>query len=347
MSNIVICERGNTANHAGPKARKDIVTILNDLGWDTRLLYRAGGGGLVDKFWSLPKYMTSWSIISRNLQRGDYLLIQFPIDMYQQLSLACVPSLQRMKRKGVHLFILIHDLDSLRGYKENVERGILSLADGLIAHNEKMRRLLLDKGYCNRIVSLEIFDYLTDCPLRNVLECQGVDIAGNMSPEKVAYVYRLHELDNGLQVNLFGPNFNQDASEISWYRGEFSPDELGKELKGRFGLVWDGDSLDTCSGNYGEYLKYNNPHKLSMYLAFGEPVIIWDQAAEAGFVREHGVGLTVSSLTEAFDAASSMSDSKYERYRCAAVEIGKLLRSGYFTKKAIRQLIDESEADNG
>ena len=50
-------------------------------------------------------------------------------------------------------------------------------------------------------------------------------------------------------------------------------------MEGSFGLVWDGISVETCAGVYGEYLKVNNPHKTSLYLASGIPVIIWKEAA--------------------------------------------------------------------
>ena len=33
--------------------------------------------------------------------------------------------------------------------------------------------------------------------------------------------------------------------------------------------MWDGPSPDTCAGVYGAYLRYNNPHKTSLYLAAG------------------------------------------------------------------------------
>ena len=33
------------------------------------------------------------------------------------------------------------------------------------------------------------------------------------------------------------------------------------KMEGSFGLVWDGTSKDTCIGGFGEYLKFNNPHK--------------------------------------------------------------------------------------
>ena len=39
-------------------------------------------------------------------------------------------------------------------------------------------------------------------------------------------------------------------------------------------------------------------HKLSLYLAVGLPVIIWEKAAEAEFVLKENVGVTVKSLYE-------------------------------------------------
>ena len=56
--------------------------------------------------------------------------------------------------------------------------------------------------------------------------------------------------------------------------GSFLPDELPSALEGSFGLVWDGDSSKTCSGVFGEYLRYNNSHKASLYLASGFPIIV-------------------------------------------------------------------------
>ncbi|NRO11242.1 Beta-1,6-galactofuranosyltransferase WbbI [Lactobacillus helveticus] len=50
--------------------------------------------------------------------------------------------------------------------------------------------------------------------------------------------------------------------------------------------------------NTGNYLRYNDPHKLSLYLASGIPVIIWKKAAEAKFVEENKVGITVDSLED-------------------------------------------------
>ena len=115
------------------------------------------------------------------------------------------------------------------------------------------------------------------------------------------------------------------------------PEELIKNLQGRYGLVWDGDSLDTCSGLTGEYLKVNNPHKLSLYLAVGLPVIIWSEAAEAEFVRKNNVGLTISSLYELPVKLAAISESDYEIMKNNAMAVGKHLRRGEYMMKAIKK----------
>ena len=51
------------------------------------------------------------------------------------------------------------------------------------------------------------------------------------------------------------------------YKGVYPPDQLPDKIQGGWGLIWDGSSLKGCQGNYGEYLKYNNPHKTSFYIA--------------------------------------------------------------------------------
>ena len=49
------------------------------------------------------------------------------------------------------------------------------------------------------------------------------------------------------------------------HKGVFKPEELPRVLDGSYGLVWDGDSLDECSGNIGEYLKINkNPKTIDI-----------------------------------------------------------------------------------
>ena len=62
----------------------------------------------------------------------------------------------------------------------------------------------------------------------------------------------------------------------------------------------------------GKYLKINNPHKLSLYLAVGLPVVIWDEAAEAEFVLKENVGFTVKSLYDLPEKLEAVSDNDYQ-----------------------------------
>lgn len=97
---------------------------------------------------------------------------------------------------------------------------------------------------------------------------------------------------------LYGPNYGLEESDNITYGGVLSPEQVPEVLTKGFGLIWDGNTIETCKGGTGEYLRYNNPHKLSLYLSSGLPVIIWKDAAEAKFVCENGVGYTIDSLRE-------------------------------------------------
>ena len=95
----------------------------------------------------------------------------------------------------------------------------------------------------------------------------------------------------------------------------------------------------TCTGVYGDYLKINNPHKTSMYLAAGIPVIIWEEAALANFIKKNHCGITIKSTDEIRNIIDNMLDEEYETLKANACKIGGKLRRGYFLKSAMKQSI--------
>ena len=113
-------------------------------------------------------------------------------------------------------------------------------------------------------------------------------IAGNLRRHKAEYVYRLPDSQ---KFNLYGVGYEKQNKNNICYHGSFDPDELPFVLEGSFGLVWDGDSAETCSGVYGQYLKVNNPHKCSLYLATGLPVIVWKESTVARIVKKQSLVL--------------------------------------------------------
>jgi hypothetical protein len=167
-----------------------------------------------------------------------------------------------------------------------------------------------------------------------------VVIAGALVPHKAGYAY---DLPAGTDFNLYGVGYEADEKENVKYWGSFPPADLPEVMEGSFGLVWDGSSTDTCSGTYGEYLRINNPHKVSLYLASGMPVIIWEEAALAKLIRDNGCGITVGSLSEIPERIGSMTPEEYETIRKNTRKIAGRLRGGRYTQRALRRILEREE----
>ena len=338
MDKYCVVERDFKENHAGSKAREDVAEIAALQGWKPLIVHHSERKGTLDKIRMSFLTIADWYRISRKVSDSSELLIQYPLAMYPKVSTLSIPFLRRMKKRQVKLVFLIHDLDSLRGINQEVEKNFLQEADVMIAHNQKMIHYLKEEKYpCTDIRSLNIFDYLTKQPVeRRQREKKTVAIAGNLNLEKAGFVYRLGELETGIRFHLYGPNYKgENRSENICYEGQFPADQLPKMLQGGFGLVWDGSSLDSCEGVYGTYLKYNNPHKTSLYLASGIPVIIWKGAAMAEFIVKENVGIAVDSLRELPDVIGKMTDGEYCEMQMCAERLGEKLRAG---QMLIRQL---------
>lgn len=191
------------------------------------------------------------------------------------------------------------------------------------------------------LIPLGIFDYLTafdpeasDVHRERDGERNRVIIAGNLSPEKCVYLNELGNVD-GVRFNLYGVGYQDLGQDNVTYMGSFLPDELVGELRGDFGLVWDGTSIETCSGNFGNYLRLNDPHKLSLYLTAGIPVVVWSEAAVADFVKAEHVGVTVSSLKDLGDVLANLSDDEYSTMQQNALRISRWTRSGHYLTTAV------------
>ena len=249
------------------------------------------------------------------------------------------------------VYFIIHDLEALRyanldtvplKHKIRVhlqESSLLKIADGVIAHNPIMKSVLVDKGIAeDKIVSLGIFDYLIpDFQEKSgQTKDQPIIVAGNLAQEKAGYLYVLPETPI---YNLYGVGFDKSrALENEAYFGSFLPDELPAALEGGFGLVWDGDSAETCSGVFGEYLRYNNSHKASLYLASGFPLVVWKQSALSRFMLENGCGIAVESLHDLKNTIENLSDADYQELIANAKNIGKKIRDGFYLTSALKEL---------
>ena len=291
----------------------------------------------------------------RYLKKDDLVILQHP-NYGMRFLLLAIPIIRRLK--GNKFAVLIHDLESLRKgingsvlynskNSELADTTFLNTFDYVISHNLHMTEYLKRSGVnCPRIVELEVFDYLSNCersqPTKS--DIPSIAIAGNLVYGKCSYIYSMPSNPEELVVNLYGSNFEESKKkENITYHGSFKPEELPRHLTGDFGLVWDGMSAETCAGNTGIYLRYNNPHKTSLYLSSNMPVIVWEEAAIADFIRENKVGITVKSLYDIPDAIKSLSNEEYEEICENVKKISKKIRSGYYFTTAINKCLSEDK----
>jgi len=282
------------------------------------------------------------------MRKDDTLIVQHPL----REQFFCHEDRERFWRqlrdRGVRLVMLVHDVYHFREWlARDCYDDELTLfkeyAAVLIVHNEAMRRKLAEEGVPeNKMVVLSMFDYLT--PGLSAAAPRQLDrrviIAANLNPEKAKYLALLSSVKD-VEWNLYGKYFDSEhvGGENIHYLGCLPPEQLPSKLEGGFGLVWDGDSLDSCAGKTGEYLLYNNPHKTSLYLTAGLPVIVWDKSAVAPFVAEHGVGFAVSAIKQIGERLSRVTTEEYDRMCANARKVSDDLRSGAYTWRAIEKAL--------
>lgn len=316
---------------AGGKAAKDVMQIAEEMGYSP-VKYKVKGRRIRQ---NISKILFFSSL--KKIQEGSVVLFQYPLSGRLEVAVAdfCC------RHQNYKLILLIHDLDILRSEKSskdiaNMEIRLLKRADAIICHNQEMRRALGTYGIDeNKCVSLEIFDYLYDLvPGKAKNVDKKVVVAGNLCESKSKYVYMLKEIER-VDFELYGINYEGTTCQNVHYFGAYSPEELPKKLDGGFGLVWDGTQLTTCGGNFGEYLRYNNPHKLSLYLAAGLPVIVWKEAAVYPFVKENKVGIGVDSLLEIPAVLEKITAPEIQDMMSRVSELSRELSAGTYTKLAL------------
>ena len=345
--------RDNMHRTAGIKARDDISTILSKNGYKRfDVNVDKADYATSNKMKKLANHFhirKIWKNALSRLYDGDELVVQFPLVNH---SLFLTDLFRKIHdKKHIKITLLIHDVEILRtNMKKNVkmsmkmrnrmeELKLLELCDKMICHNEEMKKKLVSLGFDQRKIEvLQIFDYLipeSDHSYAHAHFDGNIVIAGNLKPEKAGYMYKMPD---NVDINAYGIGYVDEDRKNIHYFGSFDPNELPGALDGSFGLVWDGTSIDTCEGAYGEYLKINNPHKTSLYIASGLPVVIWSQAALAQFVLKNNCGIVVDSLNDLHDQLLNITEDEYHQILQSTLEISKKLRSGYFTKTVMKKI---------
>lgn len=368
-------EVNHRGNHAGTKARNDVEAILRSMGIRSvnSKVYELTTNE--DESLIISNVKTRLNLIRYYLDlvvvRGDAVFIQYPM-----LSFDFDSDYYKRLKKRNQLIFLIHDIHSLRiagqekgtgqlynrdSLRKEIEK--LNLADVVIVHTEQMKKLLTEAGLqVSHIMILDVFDYLYKGPLplegaepEHIERLKGkreisVAFAGNL--RKSAFLRKAVSANPDVEFVLYGAGCMDALREYTNvnYAGNFLPDEIPGIIRGRFGLVWDGRDIHTCSGILGEYTRINCPHKLSLYIVAGLPVIVWKDAAVADYVRANGIGICLESLEELYSQLHDISDRTYGQMKNAVLKIRKELCTGDHLKdilgKAYDICLDEGSSDH-
>jgi hypothetical protein len=334
--------------NAGSKARDDIESIFSRSGLVGIELpieeSERSEHVLIGRFVEHIRLAAAWKK-ALDTVASNAVFLQFPTPGH---TIFLQPLLKRAKKRGARIVLLIHDVDIWRRVPSEAipfhsklrilieESSVLKTADVIIAHNPQMISKLVELTQLpsSRFVNLKVFDYLVANPPNRIHQSPNLPIviAGNLATHKAGY---LANLPDDVEFNLYGNGFEDSQLPNVHYKGAFPPDVLTDQLEGSFGLVWDGPEIATCQGAYGSYLRVNNPHKVSLYLVSGLPVIVWKDAAIAEFILANGVGIAIESLAEIGPALNKLSGDAYNKMCQSASSLARKMVNGQFTIDAI------------
>lgn len=323
----------------GGIARTDIETILTEMGginigWKRTTSHN----GIIHSLRNASGIVKA--ILS--LRRDDVLVIQYQQKFYRQICRVA-------KRRGVKIVCLIHDLDSFRDktLTPDQEIPLLNMADVLLTHNINMRRWLSDHGCTVPMIDYEIMDYLRGErqpeAQASVRQPYSLFFVGNLSPKLNDWIYQLAALVPHRTIYLYGGE--EDAEKIALhsnlqFMGQLDDTEIIARHRGDFGISWYGSSLDSGVGKVGEYMAYNNPHKVGLYLRCGVPVVVWSKAGRADFLTRTGVALAVDSLRDLENSLSGISEADYRAMTERVAPIADDLRRGAFLRAALARVFE-------
>ena len=325
------------------KVRRDVQLFAADAGYAPVKVKAkdTSAGSWWDRIRLGINVFRDWAGLFLRLNWEDLLLVQYPVFPVKGVWLARF-MLHMIQWKGARTAAIVHDIDSLRLIGGKAARWsdqvLLPAFDRLIVHTGRMRDYLVGQGVpAEKMTVLGLFDYATPAMMPERQLTMDVCFAGNLRKEKAGWLYAMPRTK--LTWHLWGEGWKGRKTRTDMiHHGTASPEALPGRLEGSFGVVWDGQALDTARGAYGAYMMINSPHKLSLYLAAGMPVVVWSGAAVADWVRATGTGLVLSQLTDLPRAIADLTPEAYASMVQAARREGNALRSGHYLLQALQNI---------
>ena len=319
---------GTWGTHA--LAQRNVTKIARELGFTEMGLYQYPVE--CDSKEELRKRLDG---ITSAVEEGDIVIFQSPTWNAASYDRALVNNIRT--RKNIRLAIFIHDVITMM-FEGAPEKNLLefiqiyNMADLVIVPSERMLAFLQEKGLT---VKKTLVQSMWDLPFTGEVK----------TPEFRRQVFFSGSPNRFKSITFW----NQDVP-VCWFTNkEFEIGKNGKNIlpsgwkntvelltaytEGGFGLVWE-------QTDRSEYYKYNQPHKLSTYLAAGIPVIMQKGLVHEQTVSEQGLGFIVDSFEEAADIVTNISEEEYYQLVNNIKNISFLVRGGFFTKKLLLDTVN-------
>ena len=321
----------NEKRNAGPKAPKDIIDIV-------KKEYNAKEITLIRK--GIYKIILPLKLLFSKFS-NEINIIQYPFvtnnKIYDFFDLD----------KSI---LIIHDIKGLRWKNEKLlkkEINIFKKFKYIVVHNNRMKKFLSENGIIEEnMYVLQLFDYLIDDKKQkvnqNIIKSKvKVVYSGNLSKEKSPFIYQIDPKKINFELNLYGLGIENDIASNILYKGSFEPENVN-EIQGNVGLVWDGDLDESDVDSYFKnYLKYNNPHKLSCYMATGIPVIAWSKSAISDFIKKNNIGYLINNIYDINNIDFSDFTEKLKNVKLIRNDV----LNGYYTKSVLNNIISRMDKD--
>lgn len=332
----------------GDKYDNDLLKVFYEMGFD--LKYMPMNKSKWQKLESFIKLVLQMIFYKNRLYFFRYPLFYISMNAYHMIYIYQFLLYKVMYFTKNKVGVIISDLDYARceGF-ENVYKDInfLKNFDYIIVHNNIMKDFLIENSLDEKkLIDQEIGNNLSSnfiVPKRKLSKI--LVFSGNLSKSRFLSKFTNENIVS-YKINLYGIGFNKkNENKILKYKGSYSSEDIVKILDGSFGLIWDGDDINICSGLYGEYMKINNPSKFSQYIVAGLPIITWKEAAVAKVIKKYNIGFVVNNLIEIDDVLNNLTEEKYNIYLKNVMNLREKVMKGYHFKKAINEVFNIVEND--
>ena len=326
---------------AGNKFSDDVIEICKRQDIQPIVYGQKNSGGLAHRIIFFMKYI--FDLLK--IKKFSVIYILYPTMPKYFKYLCYVKRIRKCKLVGI-----IMDLPFLcrKVSVSTNDIGELLQMDAIILQNNKQKLLLENIGIVGKsIEEIGILDFLGNPNInspdsrsyggRKTILCYG----GTLAYDSAGFLYKWAHSSyiNKIKVNVYGRCLEKKLENPHFeYKGVFPPEEIVDNLEGDFGLVWSGSEIDYCGGMKGSYYDYASPHKLSMYLMAGMPVIIPKSSALADIVVSKNIGITVTSLDEIEDKLNRISLKEYAAMVNAVNKEAKKISLGTNLERCIKEV---------